>query len=84
MTTFAVLCLTLPVSVITTLFGRASGVFFWEGRNENELENDRVLDGAVVITRIFGIVVKENKTDGLVPYADMLNHSTRERDGVEV
>jgi histone-lysine N-methyltransferase SETD3 len=28
----------------------------------------------VVITRIFGIVVQGNKTDGLVPYADMLNH----------
>jgi histone-lysine N-methyltransferase SETD3 len=28
----------------------------------------------VVITRIFGLVIKGNKTDGLVPYADMLNH----------
>lgn len=28
----------------------------------------------VVITRIFGLVVKGKKTDGLVPYADMLNH----------
>ena len=28
----------------------------------------------VVITRIFGLVVKGNKTDGLVPMADMLNH----------
>jgi len=28
----------------------------------------------VVITRIFGIVVDNVKTDGLVPYADMLNH----------
>eukprot|EP00472_Partenskyella_glossopodia_P014212 CAMPEP_0197540538 /NCGR_PEP_ID=MMETSP1318-20131121/66204_1 /TAXON_ID=552666 /ORGANISM="Partenskyella glossopodia, Strain RCC365" /LENGTH=402 /DNA_ID=CAMNT_0043099571 /DNA_START=71 /DNA_END=1279 /DNA_ORIENTATION=+ len=28
----------------------------------------------VVITRIFGIVVNGVKTDGLVPYADMLNH----------
>jgi hypothetical protein len=28
----------------------------------------------VVITRIFGLVVEGNKTDGLVPYADMLNH----------
>lgn len=27
-----------------------------------------------VITRIFGLVVEGNKTDGLVPYADMLNH----------
>ena len=29
---------------------------------------------AVVITRIFGLVIKGNKTDGLAPYADMLNH----------
>ena len=28
----------------------------------------------VVITRIFGLVVSGNKTDGLVPMADMLNH----------
>jgi histone-lysine N-methyltransferase SETD3 len=28
----------------------------------------------VVITRIFGLVIDGNKTDGLVPYADMLNH----------
>jgi histone-lysine N-methyltransferase SETD3 len=28
----------------------------------------------VVITRIFGLVIKGRKTDGLVPYADMLNH----------
>lgn len=28
----------------------------------------------VVITRIFGLVIKGTKTDGLVPYADMLNH----------
>jgi len=28
----------------------------------------------VVITRIFGLVINGNKTDGLVPYADMLNH----------
>ena len=28
----------------------------------------------VVITRIFGLVVAGNKTDGLVPMADMLNH----------
>lgn len=28
----------------------------------------------VVITRIFGIVVDQQKTDGLVPMADMLNH----------
>jgi histone-lysine N-methyltransferase SETD3 len=28
----------------------------------------------VVITRIFGLVIEGNKTDGLVPYADMLNH----------
>lgn len=28
----------------------------------------------VVITRIFGMQIDNNKTDGLVPYADMLNH----------
>ena len=28
----------------------------------------------VVITRIFGLVIHGTKTDGLVPYADMLNH----------
>lgn len=28
----------------------------------------------VVITRIFGLVIDDKKTDGLVPYADMLNH----------
>jgi histone-lysine N-methyltransferase SETD3 len=28
----------------------------------------------VVITRIFGMAIDSNKTDGLVPYADMLNH----------
>lgn len=28
----------------------------------------------VVITRIFGMAIDNNKTDGLVPYADMLNH----------
>jgi histone-lysine N-methyltransferase SETD3 len=27
-----------------------------------------------VITRIFGLQIEGNKTDGLVPYADMLNH----------
>jgi len=27
-----------------------------------------------VITRIFGLVIEGTKTDGLVPYADMLNH----------
>lgn len=33
-----------------------------------------------VITRIFGLVINGNKTDGLVPMADMLNHK-RPRDG---
>lgn len=28
----------------------------------------------VVITRIFGLVIDGSKTDGLAPYADMLNH----------
>lgn len=28
----------------------------------------------VVITRIFGLKINGHKTDGLVPYADMLNH----------
>lgn len=28
----------------------------------------------VVITRIFGLLIDKVKTDGLVPYADMLNH----------
>jgi hypothetical protein len=28
----------------------------------------------VVITRIFGMTIKGNATDGLVPMADMLNH----------
>lgn len=28
----------------------------------------------VVITRIFGLIIRGIKTDGLVPYADMLNH----------
>ncbi len=28
----------------------------------------------VVITRIFGLQIEATKTDGLVPYADMLNH----------
>jgi histone-lysine N-methyltransferase SETD3 len=28
----------------------------------------------VVITRIFGMAIEGHKTDGLVPYADMLNH----------
>lgn len=28
----------------------------------------------VVITRIFGLVINERKTDGLVPLADLLNH----------
>ena len=27
-----------------------------------------------VITRIFGLVIRGQKTDGLVAYADMLNH----------
>ena len=27
-----------------------------------------------MITRIFGLVINGTKTDGLVPYADMLNH----------
>lgn len=34
----------------------------------------------MVITRIFGLVIDGVKTDGLVPYADMLNHK-RPRDG---
>ncbi|GAB5363763.1 hypothetical protein AAMO2058_000911000 [Amorphochlora amoebiformis] len=36
--------------------------------------DDFVWARLVVITRVFGIVVKGQKTDGLVPYADMLNH----------
>eukprot|EP00494_Astrolonche_serrata_P031845 UN32114 len=28
----------------------------------------------VVITRIFGLIINQVKTDGLVPLADMLNH----------
>jgi hypothetical protein len=28
----------------------------------------------VVITRIFGLMINNSKTDGLVPMADMLNH----------
>ena len=31
----------------------------------------------VVITRIFGVVIDDNKTQALVPYADMLNHTSR-------
>jgi len=34
----------------------------------------------VVITRIFGLVIKGKKTDGLVPYADMLNHKRPNED----
>jgi histone-lysine N-methyltransferase SETD3 len=34
----------------------------------------------VVITRIFGLMINNVKTDGLVPYADMLNHK-RPKDG---
>jgi len=34
----------------------------------------------VVITRIFGLVIKGKKTDGLVPYADMLNHKRPRED----
>jgi len=35
----------------------------------------------VVITRIFGLVIEGNKTDGLVPYADMLNHKRETENG---
>ncbi|ETO26066.1 SET domain containing protein [Reticulomyxa filosa] len=35
---------------------------------------DFVWGRLVVITRIFGLVIDDNKTDGLVPMADMLNH----------
>jgi len=41
--------------------------------NKFHLE-DFVWARLVVITRIFGLVIESNKTDGLVPYADMLNH----------
>jgi len=34
-----------------------------------------------VITRIFGLVIEGNKTDGLVPYADMLNHKKPRESG---
>ena len=30
----------------------------------------------IVSSRIFGVIIKGNKTDALVPLADMLNHST--------
>jgi len=36
--------------------------------------NDFIWARLVVITRIFGLVIDEVKTDGLVPMADMLNH----------
>jgi len=36
--------------------------------------DDFVWARLVVITRIFGMNIEGNKTDGLVPYADMLNH----------
>lgn len=36
--------------------------------------DDFVWARLVVITRIFGININKKKTDGLVPYADMLNH----------
>ena len=36
--------------------------------------DDFVWARLVVITRIFGLVINGVKTDGLVPYADMLNH----------
>lgn len=36
--------------------------------------DDFVWARLVVITRIFGMNIAGNKTDGLVPYADMLNH----------
>jgi histone-lysine N-methyltransferase SETD3 len=35
----------------------------------------------VVITRIFGLVIKGTKTDGLVAYADMLNHKIPREEG---
>jgi len=41
--------------------------------NKFHLE-DFVWARLVVITRIFGMVIDGHKTDGLVPYADMLNH----------
>merc|ERR1712130_165788 len=37
-------------------------------------QNDFIWARLVVITRIFGLVIDEVKTDGLVPMADMLNH----------
>ena len=40
----------------------------------NWLQEDFVWARLVVITRIFGLIIDGNKTDGLVPYADMLNH----------
>ena len=36
--------------------------------------NDFIWARLVVITRIFGLVIDDVKTDGLVPMADMLNH----------
>ena len=36
--------------------------------------NDFIWARLVVITRIFGLVIDDIKTDGLVPMADMLNH----------
>jgi len=36
--------------------------------------DDFIWARSVVITRIFGLVINNGKTDGLVPMADMLNH----------
>lgn len=33
----------------------------------------------VVCSRIFGIVIGEQKTDALVPFADMLNHGVNKQ-----
>ena len=44
--------------------------------------DDFVWARLVVITRIFGLVINGVKTDGLVPYADMLNHK-KPRDAMD-
>lgn len=35
----------------------------------------------IVSSRIFGVIINGNKTDALVPLADMLNHSTPKMTG---
>ena len=48
-------------------------------KTQNITFSDFVWARSVVITRIFGFTINDNKTSGLVPFADLVDHSPKPR-----